>query len=179
VAVAGWETVEAAAEVMWATAEVTGALARDTVAAVDETAEVAGVAELVEDLAGLTLEVAGEVVWLALVVGDAEWLTPEVTWATAEVTPFRVVVTAPVTVPIRPPAGAGVVEVAAARVTVEAWALVPDRSQNAAINPKQQPRSTMPRRANRPAQSRPGVTCASGAVRSTLVHPPMTVTTAT
>jgi hypothetical protein len=164
VAVAGWETIEAAAEVMWVTAEVTGALARDTVEAVDETAEVAGVAELVEDLAGLTLEAAGEVVRLALVVGDAEWLAPEVTWAAAEATSFRVVVTAPVTAPSRVPAGAGLEEVAAPRVTVEAWALVPDRSQNAAINPKQQPRSTMLRRATRPAQSWPGVTCASGAV---------------
>jgi hypothetical protein len=151
---------------MWVTAEVTGALDRDTVEATDE---VAGAAELVGDLVGLTLEVAGaevagEVVWLALVVADAGWLTPEVAWATAEVTPFRVVVTAPVTAPSRPPEGAGVVEVAAARLTVEAWALVPESSQNTAINPKQQPRSTMLRRANRPAQSRPGVTCASGGV---------------
>jgi hypothetical protein len=94
---------------------------------------------------------------------------------TAEATPFRVLVTVPatalVTAPRRPPDEAGVVEdgvvedgvVTSTRLVVAAWALVPDSSQNTAINPKQQARSTAPRVATRPVHPRPGITCATGA----------------
>ncbi len=103
---------------------------------------------------------------------EAAWLTPlEVTgavpWETADATPFRVLVTVPVTAlvtaPSRPPDEPGLTVAVAVRLVVEAWALVPDSSQNTAIRPKQQPRSTVPRMANRPAQPWPGITCASGA----------------
>ena len=108
--------------------------------------------------------VAGAVVEGAFVAGE-----------TAEATPFRVLVTVPatalVTAPRRPPDEAGVVEDGAvedgaatsARLAVAAWALVPDSSQNTAINPKQQARSTAPRVATRPVHPRPGITCAAGA----------------
>jgi hypothetical protein len=154
-AVAGWETAEAAADVMWVTAEVTGALARDTAEATDEAAEAAEpVEEPVEpapERAGAG-EVAGDDGWLAAVAveepvgrapeaaeagedeglaldavdaaagvaADAPWVTPDVTWEAADVMPFRVLVTAPVTAPSRPPDEAGVVEVAAVRLTVAA-----------------------------------------------------------
>ena len=72
-AVAGWETAEAAAEVMWVTAEVTGALARDTAEATDEVGEAAEpVEEPVEpapERAG-AVEVAGDDGWLTAVAVD-------------------------------------------------------------------------------------------------------------
>jgi hypothetical protein len=143
---AAWLTADVAALAEWVTAEVTGAAACVTV-------EVTGVAgDGADDVAGAVVEG---------VCGAGE---------TAEATPFRVLVTVPVTAlvtaPRRPPDEAGVVEDGVAtstRLLVAAWALVPDSSQNTAINPKQQARSTTPRAATRPVHPRPGITCAAGA----------------
>jgi hypothetical protein len=103
---------------------------------------------------------------------EAGWVTPDTTPLTVLVTPLTTPETVPVTEPSRLPAGSGVDDAgaaAAARLTVAAWALDPDKSQNTVISPKQQPASTRPRAAIRLASLRPADSHVSGTAYSTPV----------
>ena len=140
----------------------TGAAALATFEAACDT--VAGAWPAVEPAAELPAEAAAELPAEAA-VELAGAVTLETTPLTVLVTPVTVPVTAPSRPPPEPEADgvddAGVAT--SARLVVAAWALVPDSSQNTAINPKQQARSTAPRAATRPVHPRPGITCATGA----------------
>ena len=78
-------------------------------------------------------------------------MTPDTAPLTVLVTPLTTPETVLVTEPSRLPAEPGVDDAGAARLAVAAWALDPDRSQNAAIKPKQQPTRARARVARRPA----------------------------
>jgi hypothetical protein len=157
----------------WLAAEVTGAAAWVTVEAACETvADACPTAELAEatvELAAEEVEGAEPLVDEAAV--EAGLVAPDTAWLTVPVTPLTTPVTVLVTEPRRPPlelepgddAGAEV----AARAVVAAWALDPDRSQNKAISPKQQPASTRPRAAIRLAPLWPADPHASGTAYST------------
>jgi hypothetical protein len=103
---------------------------------------------------------------------EAGRVAPDTTPLTVLVTPLTTPETVLVTEPSGLTAEPGVDDAGAAvaaRLTVAAWALGPDRSQNTVISPKQQPASTRPRAAIRLASLWPADSHVSGTAYSTPV----------
>ena len=145
------ETPEVTEVTAWLAADVTGAAALVTVVAECETADEAWLTVEPTAPAADDGEAAGVV---GTLVVEAGWVTPETAPLTVLVTPLTTPETVPAAEPRRFPTGSGVDDAGAAvaaRLAVAAWALDPDRSQNAAIKPKQQPTRARARVARRPA----------------------------